>query len=134
MTEKMGSTRRTVRIVCDAESHAPKVANVQRFQVITYDDGHVSVSPHGAVNDKMPESVANLDELDVPIPASEFGTSRVAPHGRALGREKRQRYALECPLCGLRVVLRQESAERLAVALATRHVSRVTLSAVAASL
>lgn len=134
--ERMERPRqRTVRIVCDAQSHAPRVRHVRRFSVVTFtdfEDGETHVTP--LANKRGDDAEANVAlDGDERIPDSErFGTSTIAPSERSW--DARRRYALKCDLCGLNVTLRHETAEQRMTALVAANVSRVTLSALAATL
>lgn len=132
--------RRTVRIICDAESHASKVAKIDRIE---FDDEHMAEHPADRPNtrgdrvglhDRREDARVFLDARDDAVDVvALFGTSRRAPT-RSDAAELRQRFGLECPICGLRVVMRRERLETLAFGLAKAGVSQISLSALAASM
>lgn len=109
----------SVVIYCDEESHAPKVAFVDR---LTYG---------GTVLQEGRQSARFDEGSTVPIPNVElWGTVRIAPKHSVFGT--RERRAWECPLCGLRVVARRERVEPIAQRLIEAGVSRISLAALGA--
>lgn len=118
------SKRIRIRIFCDAESHAPKVATVDVLRLLDHGNGDEPLLVGGRDSEHLvDDQLRNRRER--------YGTSRTAPNMAETYRERRP---IECPLCGLRVELRQEKALRLALALAASGASQVRLSALAANL
>lgn len=111
-----------IRVICDAESHAPKVATVDRWKLRDHGSQQVLVQSDDSehlVNDQIRSR------------RERYGTSRISPN---LAEAYRERWPIECPLCGLRVELRHEKALKLALALAASGASQVRLSALAGNL
>jgi len=120
-----------IRVICDAESHAPKVATVDRWKLRDHGSQQQVLaqsrdSEHLINEQRRPRS----ERYDAPIgPIGPDGIPMMPPN-----MTYRERWPMTCPLCGLRVELRQETALKLALALAASGVSQVRLSALAASL
>jgi len=89
-------------IICDAESHAPKVVNVDR--IATFQDAGYDYFESPGLSGE-----ALLD--DAPHPGPFYPLWPVGPYEEA-GRE-RWRRTLKCNLCGLSLDLREENVRRL---------------------
>ncbi len=102
-----------VRVICDAESHAPKVATVAKLRL--YGD---------AIGDDLgtKRRVEHLID-DRPV-------SNIDAHAAA--GAFRNRWVLPCPLCGLRVELTADEAHKLTRGFLDAGMSQVTLAALAA--
>jgi hypothetical protein len=115
--------RASIRVFCDEESHAPRVANA----------GHLE---YGVADDR-PHHVEHREEPDT---ETLHGDELLAPRGDPMlpadvgDAELRVRHVFQCDLCGLRVELRQETAEKLVAGLVAAGVPSVRLSVLAASL
>lgn len=144
-----------VHVICDEPSHPTKRAHVERFTLVIdphrqpdrererlglalrdeycFDPGCQGC---GSGEWRFLGGGYKSEHIDPgtgkPVPKNAlFGTVRTPPnHG--LLNSTRDRWALECALCGLRVELRQEAAEKLAVGCANHGVSEVRLSDLAA--
>lgn len=124
--------RRTVRVICDAPSHAPKVANIQRFGW-SADSLLLSVRGLETSTDPYQGNSVYLDDEDLPVSRVDaFGTSTTGPNIERREDIVRERFALECPLCGLKVVLKHEKAEEIVPAMIDAGMSSVTLRSLAA--
>ncbi len=120
------SKRVRIRIFCDAESHAPKVATVGRLKLLDRGNGDEPLLVGGRDSEYLvDDQMRGRREL--------FGTATEGPNMAEQGTY-RERRAIECPLCGLRVEMRRDTALKLALALAASGASQVRLSALAGSL
>lgn len=152
----MKPDRFRVHVICDEPSHPTKRARVERFQLVIDHHKHPDRERERlglARRDEYcldPEcegcgsggwrlvggghTSEHIDrDTDFPIPRKVmFGTRKTPSHGQ-LFDVTRERWPLECPLCGLRVELKRAAAERLAVGLANEGVSEVRLSDLAAT-
>lgn len=114
---------RRVLIVCDAESHAPKVVKVSQL----------SMSQRGSTAEyRWIKDGVHLDGSEVLDPRKTFGTPREGPTDPR--SNVRNRAALKCRLCGLNVVLREEQLKKLVTWVAQTGALRIRLSELAASL
>jgi hypothetical protein len=118
--------RRAIRVFCDAESHAPRVATV----------GHLAY----AVGDGRGFYIQYREDLDAQrldrdqlIPRDPDKPGFLLPHDSG-DRLTRTRDVYECPLCGLGVELTNENVRKLTMGLAGAGVTSVRLASLAASL
>jgi len=115
-----------ITVTCDAQSHATKVVTVSHLPV-----GYGAE----ARGRNFPEHVDRRQLLiddEVVDRRALFGTATQGPTDRR--RNYRERRVMECPLCGLRVDLRDEKLREIARRLEAADVSSVTLSALTAIL
>lgn len=120
--------KRVVYIVCDAESHAPKVATVRRLTV-----GKIVLIAGNVVERLLTDQAEHLIEDEVVPFADIFGTADT----RITRWEPfRERWPLKCPLCRgpSPLALRHETALRLVQSLLADGESQIRLSELAARL
>jgi hypothetical protein len=118
-------------IVCDAASHAPKVAQVDRLLLLR--DVVQSAGDRTSLRAaRREETRTYLDESGQAVPSVElFGTPRVGPT-RWDARHLRQRWSLTCPLCGLCVEVKAERLSPIVKRLLAARVSQLSLPGLAA--
>ncbi len=113
-----------IHVICDAESHAPKVAKIGRLDL---------VSDWGRLIDG--EVVVSGVDTEFLVDDEVTDGRELFHKGMSVNRQShRTRHRLECDLCGLRVDLRHEKAREIAERLDMARVSHVSLSGLAAIL
>ena len=115
-----------IRVICKAESHEPKEAIVGRIEIEDRNgEPHVMLS--GALEG---DDLLDLKRM--------HGSVLTPPDWEYVGEHphdaRRQRGSFVCPLCGLNVPMRQETALKLAIGLRLAGEGTVTLGALAATL
>jgi len=95
-------------IICDAESHAPKVVTIDRIEAYQSAFGFQDMVGGAWLSQVLVDDVPD-DHTEL------FGTSITGPSPARMEDARRARWhrTLECNLCGLKLDLREEDARRL---------------------
>lgn len=118
----------TLPVVCDDRSHEPKVAKITLILYMP------DLGRYGLVGDRTEDGVLMVDEQPLNL-MDAFGTATKPPSAPPPSdAPRRHRHGLTCPLCGLRVEMREETLGRVAEKLRHAGVPRVNLRTLAAIL
>jgi hypothetical protein len=119
----VSQANRGVRVICDDQSHEPKIVLVHWLEFMDAGEGRT----------RLRGGTERLID-DAPIESGElFGTVARPPVRPPADMDRaRSRYPLECRLCGLRVEMRAETAGAIAHALLTNGVAQISLRGLAA--
>ncbi len=130
--------KQRIRVFCDEASHAKKVATIHVFE-LHY--AHGDYDRDGYWCDDLPGrwrlvATGEIERLigDKPVDSREVFGSALAPGRPEIVGQTRDRWPLECPLCGLRKAVRRETIEPVLIGAVEMGESEIRLAFLAANL